>query len=45
MVCYRIMRNHGGRIEVESKPGEGTTFTLLLPVEGRAPDGGRDGAA
>ena len=38
-VCYRIVRNHGGRIEVDSRPGEGTTFILYLPVEGRPPDG------
>ncbi|CAG5086346.1 Sporulation kinase A [Thermobacillus xylanilyticus] len=41
-VCYRIIRNHGGRIEVESRQGEGTTFTLYLPVEGRPPDKSRD---
>jgi len=43
-VCYRIMRNHGGRIEVESRLGEGTAFTLRLPVEGRPPDRFRDGS-
>ena len=41
-VCYRIVRNHGGKIEVDSRPGEGTTFTICLPVEGRPPDGTRD---
>jgi signal transduction histidine kinase len=44
-VCYRIMRNHGGRIEVDSRQGEGTTFTLYLPVEGRPPDRTRDDPA
>jgi signal transduction histidine kinase len=44
-VCYRIVRNHGGRIEVESRQGEGTTFTLYLPVEGRPPDRNRDDPA
>jgi CheY-like chemotaxis protein len=29
---YSIMTHHEGHIEVESRPGEGTTFHLLLPV-------------
>lgn len=32
-VSYGIISNHDGRIDVESKVGEGTTFTVLLPVK------------
>jgi PAS domain S-box-containing protein len=31
-ICYGIIEAHGGRIEVESKVDEGTTFRVLLPV-------------
>ncbi|SDU15861.1 His Kinase A (phospho-acceptor) domain-containing protein [Verrucomicrobium sp. GAS474] len=31
-IVARIMENHSGRIEVESKPKRGTRFRLLLPV-------------
>jgi photoactive yellow protein len=33
--CYAILRRHGGDIEVTSAPGEGTTFTVKLPVASR----------
>jgi PAS domain S-box-containing protein len=31
-VCYGIMENHGGMIEVESAVGAGTTFAVKIPL-------------
>ena len=31
-VCRRIVDRHGGRITAQSKPGEGATFIVQLPV-------------
>src|SRR5262249_54029850 len=28
----RIVRLHGGRVDVTSQPGEGSTFTIYLPI-------------
>jgi signal transduction histidine kinase len=30
--CWRIIRNHGGAIDVESTPGQGATFRIKLPA-------------
>ena len=39
-ISYDIVRRHGGTMNVQSRVGEGTTFTIRLPVEG---NGGVDG--
>jgi two-component system, NtrC family, sensor histidine kinase PilS len=30
-IVHRIVTDHGGRIDVQSRPGEGTTFTVRFP--------------
>jgi signal transduction histidine kinase len=31
-VCKNLTEANGGRIEVESEPGKGTTFSVILPI-------------
>lgn len=36
-IVYSIMTRHGGLVDVESQPGEGTTFNLYLPRAQKEP--------
>jgi two-component system NtrC family sensor kinase len=36
-ISYEIVKKHGGEIGVESRPGQGATFTVRLPLGQRAP--------
>jgi len=37
MIVQRIVRDHGGRVELESHVGQGTVFRIWLPLHDRAP--------
>jgi len=34
-ICSQILQQHGGTIDVRSRPHEGTCFTITLPVDCR----------
>ncbi|MGN6149432.1 MAG: ATP-binding protein, partial [Rhizomicrobium sp.] len=33
-IVKHIVNRHQGRLQIESQPGEGSTFTVLLPAAG-----------
>ena len=39
-LCQRIARRHGGHISAESTPGEGTSFTVTIPLRQQKHDRG-----
>ena len=34
-ICHSIVERHGGTISLDSKVGQGTTFTVTIPIHDR----------
>ncbi|MBY6037360.1 PAS domain S-box protein [Fictibacillus nanhaiensis] len=37
MICYKIVENHHGKIKIESKIDDGSTFSIMLPIHKNKP--------
>jgi signal transduction histidine kinase len=45
MICHRVVTDHGGTIEVRSRPGDGSSFCVRLPLDGRPAEAALDSVA
>ncbi len=43
-VSYNIIKKNGGRLEVNSRPGEGTCFSIFVPLAKTGHNGGMNGS-
>ena len=32
-ICYQLVQQNGGTLQVESEPGKGSRFVITIPVE------------
>lgn len=35
-LCHKLMQAHAGRIDLQTRPGEGAVFTVVLPLSGES---------